>query len=343
MVNQDYEKLGLGQYPCIVKYEEAFGVIPSMYFNKGDYDSKVLEAFKEFPVIFRCIRGDVECSVCTISNNVWMEVRSYLDDEIVNFTLYCPVEYDGQVFEDTLKSYIKKKKRRTQKFSNVNIIGNEGRGLVMENFEFKAPKINLSLNYGEAFVEKSRVMIQALNKKNNKGIILLHSIPGTGKSSYIKHLLAVLKKTVIYIPPSMINSIAEPSFISFIRDYENSVLILEDAEKVLKSREAGNQSQAAISNLLNLSDGILADCLNIQIVATFNTTKEQIDPALLRKGRLIMRHEFKPLEIAEAQRLANHLKLDIKVTKPMTLADIYNANDFDSNEEIEVKKIGFGV
>lgn len=342
MINQDYEVIEVGKYPCISQYIKEIGEIPSIYYPFS-CTAKALECFKNFKLKFKAINEEgIFNAVYEIESDVWVEIR--MREKRLYSTLYTPVGYEGAKFDEILKPYEWKFKKRTKKVSYVNIIGHDGRGLVMEPFEFKAPKIDLSLNYGERFVEKSNIILKALKKKNSKGIILLHSVPGMGKSTYIKHLLAVIKnKTVIYIPPSMINSIADPTFISFIRDYENSVLILEDAEKVLKSREAGNNNQAAISNLLNLSDGILADCLNIQIVATFNTTKEQIDPALLRKGRLIMRHEFKPLEIAEAQRLADHLKLDIKVNKPMTLADIYNAKDFDSNEEVEVKKIGFGV
>ena len=73
--------------------------------------------------------------------------------------------------------------------------------------------------------------------------------------------------------------------------YPDSVLIIEDAEKVVRNRN-GNGNETAVSNLLNLSDGILGDCLKTQIVATFNTERQLIDKALLRKGRLIAEYKF---------------------------------------------------
>ena len=63
----------------------------------------------------------------------------------------------------------------------------------------------------------------------------------------------------------------------------SKILIIEDAERVISDRES-NGSPAGVSNILNLTDGILGDCLNIQVIATFNMKREKIDQALLRKG-----------------------------------------------------------
>ena len=102
----------------------------------------------------------------------------------------------------------------------------------------------------------------------------------------------------------------------------NSVLFVEDAENVLRSREDGSNNQA-VSNILNITDGLLSDCLNIQIVATFNTHIKNIDKALLRKGRLIAQYEFKDLAQGRAEKLADSLKVWLDDTENMTLADIY--------------------
>jgi len=57
--------------------------------------------------------------------------------------------------------------------------------------------------------------------------------------------------------------------------------------------------------LLNISDGLLYDCLNIQIICSFNIDIIKVDSALLRKGRLIAKYEFKELEVAKAQALSD--------------------------------------
>jgi ATP-dependent 26S proteasome regulatory subunit len=180
-----------------------------------------------------------------------------------------------------------------------------------------------------------------LNRKNDKGIILLHGQHGTGKTSYIKYLTSlVVDKDILFIPPSMAEMLSEPSMIPFLMDHRDSILIIEDAERVIGDRESGNVSSAGVSNVLNLTDGILGDCLSIQIIATFNMRKENIDKALLRKGRLIAEHKFEKLSIDETNKLLKHLDKGMEVKEGMTLADIYNI-DVEVHKTIKTSKLGF--
>ena len=121
----------------------------------------------------------------------------------------------------------------------------------------------------------------------------------------------------------MAEMLSEPSIIPFLMDHKNSILIIEDAERVIADRE-GNGSPAGVSNILNLTDGILGDCLNIQILATFNMKREKIDQALLRKGRLIAEHKFEKLNVEDSNKLLKFLKKEHEVNEAMSLADIYN-------------------
>lgn len=85
-----------------------------------------------------------------------------------------------------------------------------------------------------------------------------------------------------------------PDFISFLLKHQNAILIIEDAEKVLMSREQMNEN-SVVSTILQLTDGLFSDYLNIKIICTFNTSLDKIDKALLRKGRMIAYYEFKAL------------------------------------------------
>jgi ATP-dependent 26S proteasome regulatory subunit len=123
-------------------------------------------------------------------------------------------------------------------------------------------------------------------------------------------------------------------------DHKNTILIIEDGERVISDRE-GNGSAAGVSNILNLTDGILGDCLNIQIIATFNMKREKIDQALLRKGRLIAEHKFENLTVEETNKLLKHLGKDHEVTKSMSLADIYNIDVEEIRSINKESKIGF--
>ncbi|NBT59868.1 AAA family ATPase, partial [bacterium] len=118
----------------------------------------------------------------------------------------------------------------------------------------------------------------------------------------------------------------------------NCILLLEDAEKVLRSRNA--QDNEAISNILNITDGILGDCLNIMVIATFNIDRDNIDPALVRKGRLLLEHHFKALPEQSANAILDKMGTRKKASGPMTLAEIYNPDD-NFHEEEERRKVGF--
>lgn len=220
-----------------------------------------------------------------------------------------------------------KKFQLPDKKRGIGLIKSEMGHLDIEEYELNIPDIDIELNYGVDFVKVHETIVKRLNKNNDKGIILFHGDPGTGKTSYIKYLTKLIEdKEILFIPPSIAESLSEPSIIPFLMEHKNSILIIEDAEKVISDREL-NGSSAGVSNILNLTDGILGDCLNIQIVATFNMKREKIDSALLRKGRLIAEHKFGPLSVDNVNKLLKHLGKENTVDKPMPLSDIYNIDE----------------
>ena len=59
-------------------------------------------------------------------------------------------------------------------------------------------------------------------------------------------------KTLIYVPPDMAQEISSPGFLPFLMKYENAVLIIEDAENIIKDRNDTTTPSQAVANLLNL-------------------------------------------------------------------------------------------
>ena len=129
-----------------------------------------------------------------------------------------------------------------------------------------------------------------------------------------------------------------PDFIELLIDNPNTVVIIEDAENIIMDRKINNGS--AVSNLLNISDGLLADFLNVQLICTFNNSLTLIDSALMRKGRLIAKYEFGKLGIAKAQQLSNHFGFDTAIDRPMTIAEIANQHEKEQKAD-RIEVIGF--
>jgi len=234
-----------------------------------------------------------------------------------------------------------KKYEIAKKKASIQLVKSDMGHLETEEYDLYVPPTDLELNYGTNFNKVHKVIVDRLNSINDKGIILLHGDPGTGKTSYIKHLTTLVKdKDILFIPPSMAEMLSEPTIIPFLMDHKNSILIIEDAERVISDRE-GNGSPAGVSNILNLTDGILGDCLNIQVIATFNMKREKIDQALLRKGRLIAEHKFEKLSVDETNKLLKHLEKNQEVEEGMVLADIYNIDTEVYKTSNKGNKIGF--
>jgi hypothetical protein len=138
----------------------------------------------------------------------------------------------------------------------------------------------------------------------------------------------------------MAGSITNPGLMNVLIGNPNSVFVIEDAENILVDRNTDGESP--VSALLNLADGLLSDCLNIQIICSFNTDLSRVDSALTRKGRLIAKYEFLELEAAKAQALSNKLGFNSIITEPMTLAMVYNQNDAEFVAAKIKRNVGFG-
>ena len=236
-----------------------------------------------------------------------------------------------------LQSYTKKDMK-----GKIHLLKSTSYGFETEAFELGKPTIDLDLNYGKDFGKLHKNIVDTIrgNNDNKAKLVLLHGLPGTGKTTYLKYLAHELGKKVLFLPPIMAESIVNPDFIPFLMENKDCVLIIEDAEKVIGDRN-NSGSSVGVSNLLNLSDGILGDILNIHIIATFNMDKEKIDSALLRKGRLIAEHKFGKLTFEDTKTLLKKLNKQTEAKEGMTLAEIYNIDNQQDKSKDERATIGF--
>lgn len=234
---------------------------------------------------------------------------------------------------------------KEEKANYVHIFEKTASGqLKLSPYKVKPFSLDITEHYNPEFEKVNESIMEWCSdfKSQNKKLLLLHGDPGTGKTNYIKTLMTENPDTrKIYIPPYYVSSITEPGFFGFIKNYSDSILIIEDAEKILVNRD-NDSDNSAMSVLLNLTDGILSDVLNFKIIATFNVNKDKIDPALMRKGRMHLRYEFKKLNKQRTENLYRKLYNEAPEAPEMSLAEIFNSERNGGEKETQ-RAIGFGA
>ena len=304
----------------------------SMFMKSGHFENKIYEKVCEDGIILIMVDSIAKKWAKSVS-------KSYRADRGINISLCgnaSPKDFDAVTSLITPLA-----KSRRERENNISLVIQTNRGYDTTSFDLPKQKLDIELGYGKSFKPIHEKIIHKLNEPKSKGLVLLHGTPGTGKTHYLKYLASKIKsKRVLFIPPFLADFITSPEMTPFLIQNAGSVLFIEDAERVITDRNAGGGN--GVSNILNITDGILSDILNIQIVATFNMDKAKIDSALLRKGRLIAEHKFDALPIEDAQSLIDSLGFEHKADKPMTLTEIYNLGEVEyKSEEKKRETIGF--
>ena len=187
--------------------------------------------------------------------------------------------------------------------------------------------------------------IQTELRKDGSGLLIFHGEPGCGKSSYIKYLIGSMrdKNFIVVSQDILIGSMEDFRSLLLTKCNDDSIIIIEDCENLVKSREQVGSS-VIISDFLNMTDGIYGDLFRIKFILTFNTEIQKIDSALLRKGRLKCKYKFSKLKGDKLKALAKELGIELKetqITVGLTLADLYNFDSEVGNNETTRTKIGF--
>lgn len=206
-------------------------------------------------------------------------------------------------------------------------------GYNLKRFRLKPFDISIEDNYNDDFQDVHKRIMSALSSLSHKGLILLHGEPGTGKTTYLRYLVRNLTKKIIYVPPEFSFNLDADVFLRLMSRYPDSVVIIEDADNIITDRKAGNN--ISISGLLNIADGLLSYYLKSRIICTFNCNLASIDPALMRKGRLVALYEFKKLKASKAQKLVKKLNFPLEITEDTSLADIFCHEDIASDYATE--------
>lgn len=265
----------------------------------------------------------------------------YLVHEEAKILLYTnsiiyPIEYQLEsnvpIFNELKDIYRKFLSLPSIRKNKCGIILQNNYGFFINDFDIKEVNVDINKHYNDSFKEPYLSILEGLRNDEDNSLFLFRSEPGCGKTYLIRHLISQVKeKEFIYLAPTLLEQLDNPQFLPFaIENLSDKILIVEDGEKILQKRQNGN---GFVSTLLNLSDGILNDLLNLKIIVTINCSIDEIDPALMRKGRIHTFYEFGPLDVDKCRNLG------FDVNEPTKISDLYNDS---SITEISIQRpIGF--
>lgn len=293
---------------------------------------------------------EVKCGVSGIDvvNKEKTYIYTSIDEKLMFKMVECtPLKtfkmiamYTDPNIDDPLKKYNILKYIERKKEARVKMIASSSGRYFLKNLEINKPHIKreyLNILYGDNFEDHNDKVISFLSS-DKSGLINLTGEPGTGKTTYIKYLMGELEdKEFIFISNFLISYLTSPDFVNFlIENLKNCVLIIEDAEDILSSRQT--KSNPYISTLLNLTDGIIGDGLKIKIITTQNHSENE-DVAIKRKGRMIMSKKFNKVSKENANKISTIYNLNKTFDSDVSLSDIFG--DIQIVDEEVNKKIGF--
>jgi hypothetical protein len=245
-------------------------------------------------------------------------------------------ETNNQEFINNMHLLFKEEITNQPPAGRVHVVTSTDYGLEFESMGIGGHLIERD-NYNADVLVAYDKIVKDLKAQDPTGrLSIFNGPPGTGKTYLVKAILQAADNSVcVVVPASLVPELSSPSVIPSLINLRKSkgdnlpiVLIIEDADECLVSREDGNMS--SISSVLNLCDGILGALLDIRIIATTNADRMQLDKALIRPGRLSANVEVQALDYEHAlkviRRISNNPEATLPTEGKYTLAELYNLN-----------------
>lgn len=177
--------------------------------------------------------------------------------------------------------------------------------------------------------------------ESSSSILLLIGPPGTGKTTFIRGLLAFAESSAYVTYDSEI--LTKDSLFARFIESDSNVMVIEDSDNFLKARTDGNNM---MHRFLNVGDGLVTTKGKKMIFSTNLPSIRDIDPALVRPGRCFDILNFDLLKYENAKKLAKKIGVSLPVKKEgesldYSIAEIFNQKTDDFEGKVANTKFGF--
>jgi hypothetical protein len=213
--------------------------------------------------------------------------------------------------------------------------------------------LEIQANYG-ADVRTEMESLLELDDCPDARLILWHGPPGTGKTHALRalarawsgwcssHYVTDPQRFLWDVSDYLLRVVTFPEKLLPDGATRTKLLILEDAGELM-STTARSDAGEELSRLLNLTDGLLGQGLELLVLITTNEPIGRLHPAVTRPGRCLAEVEFGELTAAEANGWLMARGSGQRVSTAATLAELYALERGDAAHVSRRHPIGFAA